>query len=53
MQREKEKMMKKEILMSKLKCGELISKIMRKRKEESKKGLIRSIGTINSFYFCR
>ena len=53
MQKEKEKMMKKEISMSKLKCGELISKIMRKRKEESKKGLIRSIGTTNSFYFCR
>ena len=53
MQRRKEKMMRKRILMSKLICGELIRKIMKRRRGELEKGLIRSIGTINSFYFCR
>jgi hypothetical protein len=46
-------MMRKGILINKLKCGELIRKIMKRRRGGSKKGLIRSIGTINSFYFCR
>jgi len=53
MQRRKEKMMRERILISKLKCGEPIRKIMKKRRGELEKGLIRSIGTINSFYFCR
>jgi hypothetical protein len=53
MQRRKEKMMRKGILISKLLCGEQIRRIMKRRREESKRGLIRLIETINSFYFCR